>query len=315
MRRFNMFGSLQGMNKFNNLSRILCYDDFDRGFCGWTDLMPNFTEPGFRARKSIVEKTQWPPIMLSSATFRYPGTHGSMDGVYSLKVSTRDVANPYKQPPAPGSMGQAIKRMSFHADPGKRQLEMWYAYTPEQDRIGLGQNDIRAFGVFFDIQDDAGRYFLGTRYLNSIEGKPVRKWQFMQASDVTDTKWAYGTEGDWCKKGIDPQWYGERYDDGSADGFRFIPKGKQQLCYNESDDKINWLYFRLLFDTKEKKYIELQSQDEIFDMRGLSPTIVKPYNNIDGLFNGIIWVEADTNRRVFLYVDSLVISYADGETT
>jgi hypothetical protein len=301
------------MDKFNCLSGILCYDDFDRGFCGWTDLMPNFTEPGLRARKSIVEKTQWPPVMLSSATFRYPGTHGSLNGVYSLKLSTRPTANPYTRPPAPGSMGQAIKRVSTHTTPGKRQFEMWYAYTPEQDRIGLGQNDVRAFGVFFDIQDEAGRYFLGTRYLNSVEGKPVRKWQYMETSpDVTDKQWAYGTEGDWCRKGVDPQWYGRRYEDGSADGFKFVPGGEQQLCYNESDDKINWLYFRLLFDTKERKYIEMQSQNKVFSLAGFSPTLVEPYNNIDGLFNAIIWLETDTGRRVFLYVDSTAISYGNG---
>lgn len=306
-----MFVCSQRIDNFNNLPKILCFDDFNQGFCGWTDLMPNFTQPGFKARESIVEKTQWPPVMLSTATFRYPGTHGALNGLYSLKLSTRPVANPYKQPPAPGSMGHAIKRMSVHTNPGKRQFEMWYAYTPEQDRIGLGQNDIRAFGVFFDIQDEQGRYFLGTRYLNAIEGKPVRKWQYMQSRNVTDKEWAYGTEGDWCKKGIDPQWYGKRYEDGSTDGFRFIPNGSQQLCYNESDDKINWLYFRLLFDTKEKKYIEMQSKNKTFDLRGISPTIVSPYKNVDGLFNSIIWVETDTNRRVFLYVDSSVISYED----
>ena len=30
--------------------------------------------------------------------------------------------------------------------------------------------------------------------------------------------------------------------------------------------------------------------------------------NIDGLINPVFWVEADTDRRVFLYIDSIVIS-------
>ena len=100
-------------SRFTPLRNILCYDVFDRGFNGWMTLMPNFTEhPDFDVPPTLVDKTQWPPVMLSSATFRYPGTHGSMSGTYSLKLSTRPVAAPYTEKPAPGSLGHAIKRLS-----------------------------------------------------------------------------------------------------------------------------------------------------------------------------------------------------------
>lgn len=297
-------------SRFQPLDHVVCFDDFDRGTCGWVDLMPNFTQPGFRARDSVVEKTQWGPSMLSSASFGLVGTHGSMDGIYSLKLATRPVANPYEQPPAPGSMSHVLKRMTIHRPPGLVQIEAWYAYTPEQDRIGLGQKDIRAFGFLFDVQDAAHRYFAGVRYLNSVNGELQRRWQLSRAADVSDREWAYGTEGDWCRRGIDPMWFGQRYPDGRTDGFEFIDGGEQELCYNESDDKINWLYVRLLLDTAKREYVELQSGPQTFDLRGTQPTLADPYANIRGLLNPVIWIETDTDRRVFLFLDSILVSVA-----
>lgn len=298
----------QGLSRYQPLETVVCYDDFDKGTNGWVDLTPNFTLPGFNARESIIDKTNWGPTMLSTATFPYVGTHGSMNGTYSLKLTTRPIAAAHQDPPAAGSMGHAIKRLSMHKKRGLTQLEMWYAYKPEQDRIGLGPKDVRAFGVFVDVQDESNRYFMGVRYINSANGQLQQRWQLMQAADVTNEEWAYGTSGDWCVRGIDPIWYGRRYPDGSADGYVDVPDGHQELCYNESDDKINWLYLRLLLDLQKREYVELQSADRVFDLRGLKPTLVDPYARIEGLLNPSVWVEADTDRRAFLFVDSVVIS-------
>lgn len=299
-----------GLSKFQPLNHILCYDDFDQGMNGWMDLHPNYVGENFNTlRFSQVEKTQWGPIMLSSASFRWAGTHGSMNGTYSLKLATRPTANLYEQPPAPGSQSLAIKRLTNHLPKGLRQIELWYAYTPEQDRTGLSESAIRAFGVFFDIQDAEHRYFVGARYVNSVNGEMVRKWQIFQADpNVSDTEWAYGVENDWCKWGIDPMWYGRRYADGSGDGFTWVPDGYQDLCYNETDCKINWSYFRLLIDTETKEYVELQSGDQVFDLRGIKPTYTAPYARIKGLFNPGFWIENDTDRRTFFYADSVVVS-------
>ena len=74
-------------SRYQPLERILCYDVFNTGFNGWMTLMPNFPEyPDFDVPKTLVNKDQWPPVMLSSATYRYPGTHGAMSGTYSLKL-------------------------------------------------------------------------------------------------------------------------------------------------------------------------------------------------------------------------------------
>jgi hypothetical protein len=298
------------LSKYRPLSTILCHDDFDRGQCGWIDLMNNFVLPGHKCRPSIVEKHSWGPVMLSNANFGYAGTHGAMDGVYSLKLATKGEANPYEMPPAPGGMSHAIKRLtaSPFAGAGLVQLEIWFAYTPEQDRIGIGEKDIRAFGLMFDVQDAEFRYFIGARYLNSVNGEMKRRWQYAQAADVTDEQWTYDTKGDWCRRGVDPQWFGKRRGDGGTDGFRWIPDGDEVLCYNESDDKINWSYLRLTIDTCKREYVELQSGRNVYNLRGLRPTYVSPYKGITSLLNAYVWIEADTNRRVFFYVDSALIS-------
>ena len=296
------------LSRFQPLPTILCYDDFNTGTRGWLELMPNFTEPGFTWRRSAVDLTRWGPTMLSTASFGYMGTHGAVSGIYSLKLATRPVANRCEEMPAPGSMAHAIKRLSVFRPKGPIQIELWYAYTPEQDRIGLGEKDIRAFGVGFDVQDESYRYFVGARYLNSANGLLKRRWQYMQAAEVTDADWAYGHEDEWNKRGIDPMWYGRRYPDGTTDGYRFIVDGQQHLCYNESDDKINWMYLRLKFDTAKREYVELQSCQEVFDLRGIKPTLCQTYRGVQGMLNPLAFIETDANRRVFLFIDSVMIS-------
>ena len=305
------------LSRFQPLKRVLIHDVFNTGYNGWMEIMPNFcSPPNFDESPSILAKHQWPACMLSTATFRYPGSHGSMSGQYSLKVSTRPVANPYAEMPAPGSMGQAIKRISFnHLKRKYLQFEMWFAYTAEQDRMdgtgelpGLHETSIRAFGAGWDLQERGRRYFAGVRYLNSVDGKLHKKWQFIYPSAKDDREWAYDTDGDWCIKGVDPQWFGKRYPDGRHDGFKDIEGAHQPLCYNETDCKLNWQYFRLLIDTEKREYIEMQCQDKTFDL-GRHPIYSVPgYDRIDGLMNPLVWVETDANRRVFLFLDSVVIS-------
>lgn len=297
------------LSRFQPLPTILSYDDFSNGSGGWLDLMPNFTHPGFKARPTVIDKSRWGPIMLSTATFDYMGTHGAMNGVYSMKLATKPVANRYEEIPAPGGMSHAIKRLSVFRPPGLLQFEMWYAYTPEQDRIGLGEKDVRAFGILFDFQDSEYRFFPGLRYLNSVNGDLQRRWQYFKATEgVTDKEWAYGREGEWNRCGIDAMWYGRRYEDGSTDGYKFVENGEQKLCYNESDDKINWSYLRMTIDTKKREYVEFQSGPRVFDLRGIAPTLVSPYAGIENLLNPIIWVETDTDRRIFFFVDSVLVS-------
>jgi len=299
----------RGLERFDPLARVITYDDFDKGFSGWQDLTPNFVYDNYESFDSAVDLTSWPPAMLSSASMRFASSHGSMEGTYSLKLTTAPTGGPHTDPPHPGSMGVVIKRLSRFGDPSKIQIETWYSYTPAQDRVGIGEEDIRAFGCFFDIQDSEYRYMPGVRYVNSLGGKLVKRWQYYRADDnVTFQDWNFGIETAWCKVGVDNQWYGPRYEDGSAAGYQWVPDGHQDLLYNESPDKLNWLYLRLTVDVKKREYIELQSMDQVFDLRGLQPTLADRYRAIDNLINPVFFVETDTTRSVHLFLDSVVFS-------
>lgn len=307
MKRFLSYD--RGLERFNPLRRVITYDDFDTGYNGWMDLTPNFVYDDYESFDSVVDLTSWPANQLSSAAMRFAASHGSMEGTYSLKLSTAPTGGPHTEPPRPGSMSHAIKRLSRFGDPDLIQIEAWYSYTPTQDRFGIGEDDIRAIGFFFDVQDSEYRYMPGVRYVNALGGKPVRRWQYYRVADgVTPTDWNFGVEDGWCVPGVDNQWYGRRFEDGSGDGYDWIPGGEQELLFNESPDKINWLYFRLTVDIRNRRYVELQSMDQVFDMRDLEPTLVPGYKSIKDLINPIFFIETDTDRSVSLFLDSVVYS-------
>ena len=59
---------------------------------------------------------------------------------------------------------------------------------------------------------------------------------------------------------------------------------------------------------KRREYVELQSMDRVFDLRGISPTLTPGYTSIDNLINPVFFVETDTDRSVHLFLDSVVYS-------
>ena len=128
---------------------------------------------------------------------------------------------------------------------------------PCRTESGLGEKDIRAFGFFFDVQDSESRYMPGVRYVVSLGGTLVKRWQYYKVAEgVTPEDWNFGVRDGWCVPGVDNQWFGRRFEDGSADGYQWVPGGDQDLLYNESPDKINWLYLRLTVDVQRREYIE-----------------------------------------------------------
>lgn len=179
----------------------------------------------------------------------------------------------------------------------------------DRPQPGLHESSIRDFGLGFDVQEGGKRYHVGVRYLNAVDGKLMQKWQYEHSNeDITDRDWAYGLDGDWCKRGVDPWWFGRRYPNGDHDGFKDLKDGHQKLIYNETDCKLNWQYMRLKLDTELREYVEFQCQDKIWDMRGIEADTVDGYGRIDNLINPLFWVGTDTNRRVFFYIDSVVVS-------
>jgi hypothetical protein len=304
----------RGLEKFSPLEKVLVYDDFDLGLNGWLDLTPNFANEDYRSQPSQVDLGSWGPSMLSAAPMRFAASHGSMEGTYSLKLATRPAARAYEMAPADGGLSTVIKRLSrVDQDHRYLQLEAWYSYTPQQDRWGKGEEDIRAFGMWFDVQDDSYRWQPGVRYVNSANGTKVKRWQYFHVSDgVTREQWSGSADG-WEVPGIDAIWCGRRYPDGSADGFQWIPDGHQQLVYNESPDKLNWLYMRLTVDLELREYVEFQSMGRTFDLRRTPTTLAPTYDGIWGLINPVFFIETDTDRCVYMYLDSVV--YSTGTST
>ena len=78
-------GEILLRSRYQPLKRVLSYDVFNTGFNGWMTLMPNFTEyPDFDVPKTLVNKDQWPPVMLSSATFSNTFFQGISEFLYSF---------------------------------------------------------------------------------------------------------------------------------------------------------------------------------------------------------------------------------------
>lgn len=294
---------------FDPLSRVLIADDFDHGPSGWLDLRPNFVRPGFAVHDDIVDLQHWGSVMISSATFPFAGSHGSASGTYSLRLATRSPAAASDQPPAGGSMSLAIKRLSRPYRARRLRVEALFAYTTDQDRPGFAIDAMRAFGLMIDLQDDDHRFMPGVRYVNATDGEPQRRWQFYSRTGVGDRDWNYGEPG-WHKAGIDPQWFGRRRRDGSTDATTWFDARPQQLIYNETDDKINWMPLSLTVDLAERRYLGFRCGPREYAFpEEAGPTLASPYENIGELINPVFFVEADADRRVNLYLDSIMISY------
>jgi hypothetical protein len=303
---------------YQPLEEVVCFDDFDNGLNGWMTLTPNFRQDVFDYFPSQRRHIDWGNPMLSNATFPYAGTHGSRHGTYSMKIATRPVAARARELPVAGSLGIGMKRLTIP----KRQLlriEMYFVFKPEQDRPGMGDTDVRAFGFTWDVQDSERRYFPGFRYVNAADGKMQQRWQYLRASEGSDEDWGEmgtsaisdngkGEERVFIKRGLGSEHLGRRDDHGGGDGFVDIPGGQQELCYNETPDKLNWQYLAFTIDLWQREYVELHAVDRVFDLHGLGPNLVDPYPRISQLLNPLIWIESDTNRRVFLFVDSVLIS-------
>ena len=275
------------LSRFSPLPRILVYDDFNTGLNGWVELIGNYLgslerrrdtwrvraeDEGDPTRVANLLLTDCRPPTLSNATMWDVGTHGGMGGTYALKVATR---------PLKDHLAKALKRITWRKL-GKLQCELYFTFHPEPSELDLGEADFQAFGISYDIQDDQHRYWPAIRYLNAEGGQPVRRWQYHASGDRVV----------------------------HLDGFEAVPgSGPQdELCYNEIATKQNWHYLRWTIDLATRQYIDLQCNDQVYDLRGLSHPLVNPYANLRTLLNLGVWVEAGADRRCFFYVDSVLLS-------
>ena len=123
-------------SRYQPLERIICYDIFNTGFNGWMTLLPNFT--GIPTSTFPYPGQQRPvaSVMLSSATYRYPG-HGAIIGHIQSGSSLASRALTLRGYSGAGFDGtHAIKRLSFYRPESRfLQIECWFSYTAEQDTL------------------------------------------------------------------------------------------------------------------------------------------------------------------------------------
>lgn len=274
-----LFRANPQLSRFNPLSRILFFDDFDEGLNGWTSLIGNYEGdidnmlPGYR---------QLTTPMLSNLSFWDNGTHGSFDGTYAMKMATR---------PKAGSQNVAIKRITY-IEPCPIQIEFFFTFKPEASARQLLETDLRSVGILLDLQNDTHRIMPHLRYLNSHEGERKEHWQFKEKTVPFETM---------SDKTVSHYHLADR-------DWENLSSDKQILCYNEIPTKVNWQYAKLGFDLRTMKYTSFQCNDVHYDVSKIGSLQIDAMPNLRGMLNVVLFVEADADRRCSFYVDSVLVS-------
>jgi hypothetical protein len=272
------------LSRFDPLPRILCFDDFDRGFCGWAQHQGNYEDsldtvlPGY---------AQMQPPMLSTLPAWDFGSHGGVDGGYVLKMQTL---------PNAGARTSCVKRLTFR-EVGAIRLEFYFTFKPEACELKLSETDVRAFGLLFDLQSgDATsgpeRVMPHLRFLNARDGQHVQKWQFKRAVERASTL---------SNKTA-------THDHMADSGWEDLPGAEQKLCYNEIATKVNWHYGRIDLDLRDLRVTGFRINDRVHDMRGFSEMRMPAWKNLWCMLNLLFFVETDVGKRAWAALDSVCLS-------
>jgi hypothetical protein len=275
-----------GLSRFDPLPRIIAFDDFDRGFCGWTQLVGNYEGSLDTMLRGYAQHTQ---AMLSSVSHWDAGSHGSVDGSYALKIGTH---------PRRGAQNVSIKRLTFRKR-GPIRVEAYFTFKPEATELRLSETDVRSVGFLFDLQSgdqdaDGLRIMPHLRFLNALDGAHVQKWQFK--TKTTPMK-PLGTEN----KTVTHYHL-------SPEDWEDLPGGGQKLCYNEIPTKVNWHYLRFDFDLATWKATHFSCNDREFDLSGYDSIRIPGMRNLWCMLNLGFFAETDVDKRAFLYLDSVCLS-------
>jgi len=274
------------LSRFDPLPRIITFDDFDHGFCGWTQLVGNYEHsldamlPGY-AQHSMA--------MLSTLPQWDFGSHGSFDGTYALKLASK---------PRKGAQNVTVKRLTFRKR-GPLRLEFYFTFKPEASELRLSETDVRSIGFLYDLQTgdqdtDGARIMPHLRFLNAMDGEHVQKWQFKR--HTTEVK-PIGTENKTISHyHLAPQ------------DWEDLPGGGQKLCYNEIPTKINWHYVCFDFDLETMQATGFRCNDRAFDVSRFEPIRMPAMRNLWCMLNLAFFVETDVAKRANFYIDSICIS-------
>lgn len=274
------------LSRFDPLPRILSFDDFARGHCGWSQLVGNYEDdldtmlPGYAQHTSA---------MLSTLAHWDAGSHGGMDSSYALKVATR---------PVPGARNVAIKRHTFRKR-GPIRFEMYFTFKPEANALKLSETDVRSVGFLFDLQGgdqdgNSDRVMPHLRFLNALDGEHLQKWQYKRETEKI------------IPIGSDDKTISHYHL--SPEGWLDLPGGSQRLCYNEIPTKVNWTYLCFDFDLESMTALGLRCNDRSFDLSGFDSIRIPAMKNLWCMLNFGLFAETDVAKRAFLYVDSICIS-------
>lgn len=272
--------------RFDPLPRIIALDDFDRGFCGWTQLVGNYEDtldsmlPGYAQHSG--------PMLSTLPAWEF-GSHGGWSGSYALKIATR---------PRRGAQNVAIKRLTFRRR-GPIRIEFYFTFKPEANALRLSETDVRSFGFLYDLQsgdtdDQPERIMPHLRFLNALDGTHLQKWQFKRR---TTPFRALGTEN----KTVTHYHL-------SSEDWEDLPGGGQRLCYNEIPTKVNWHYASFDFDLATWRATGFRCNDRAFDVSAAEPIHIPGMRNLWCMLNLAFFVETDTDKRAFLYIDSVCLS-------
>lgn len=274
------------LSRFDPLSRIICLDDFDRGFCGWTQLVGNYEHSLDSMLPGYAQHTQ--PMLSTLPAWDF-GSHGSVDGSYALKIATR---------PRRGARNVALKRLTFRHR-GPIRLEFYFTFKPEANELRLSETDVRAFIFFYDLQGgdrdaDAFRVMPHLRFLNAQDGRHIQRWQFKRETTPFHT---IGTEG----KTVSHYHL-------APEGWEDLPGGDQRLCYNEIPTKVNWHYVCFDFDLATMQATGFRCNDRVFDLAAYAPIRIPAMRNLWCMLNLGFAAETDVDKRAFAFVDSVCLS-------
>ena len=227
------------------------------------------------------------PPMLSNLTMWDTGTAGSMEGSYALKLASRARA---------GSLATSIKRLTFRRR-GQIQLECYFTFKPEASELRLSVNDVRAFGILFDLQDGMNpeyRWMPHLRYHNAQGGEMINRWQMKGATRPFSK---IGDSGETVSHfHLGPE------------NWEYVDAPVQTLAYNEIATKMNWHYLRVNVDLAERRFLGFQCNDLIYTGDPLKYISIPAMPNLNCMLNTAFWVETNRDKRAFLYLDSVLLS-------
>jgi hypothetical protein len=269
------------LSRFDPLPRILFHDDFDEGLHGWSELIGNYEGS---LDSMLPEYQDLRPPMLSNLTMWDTGTAGSMEGTYALKLATR---------PRTGAIAVSVKRQSWRVR-GPLQIEAYFTMKPEAMELVLSETEVRAVGVLFDIQDSETRWMPHLRYLNAFDGRQVGRWQYKSRNEPLLQIGGSGkTRSHFHLR---------------PTGWDDVPADPQLLCYNEIATKMNWHYLKVGIDLDRRSFTGFQCNDRRYATEEMAPMRLPAMANLWCMLNIAFWVETDTDKRAFFYLDSALLS-------